>query len=242
MTELRICRHNGLSSEQERALAKRLLKNALAERLPHRPVQFQLEYGKYGKPYLKDAALQVSVSYTYGICLIALSDGEIGADIERLRAAKPYAASRCFTDSENHYLHQDTELFDQRFYELWTQKEAYLKYTGEGFYHTPTSVDVLSPVICECLYTLTDGDFIISLCGRSVHPVSIDTVSLSEWNEPLNITSAFICRHERISCGLDIIGYQNCPAGAGSEETPPHIFAEYTDARIRLPDGKYRLS
>ena len=58
MTELRICRHNGLSSEQERALAKRLLKNALAERLPHRPVQFQLEYGKYGKPYLGYALLR----------------------------------------------------------------------------------------------------------------------------------------------------------------------------------------
>ena len=180
MTELRICRHNGLSSEQERALAKRLLKNALAERLPHRPAQFQLEYGKYGKPYLKDAALQVSVSYTYGICLIALSDGEIGADIERLRAAQPYAASRCFTDAENRYLHHDMELFDKRFYELWTQKEAYLKYTGEGFYRSPKSVDVLSPPICEYLYTLRDGDFIISLCGRSIHPVLIDMVSLND--------------------------------------------------------------
>ena len=173
MTELRICRHNGLSSEQERALAKRLLKNALAERLPHRPAQFQLEYGKHGKPYLKDAALQFSISYTHGICLIALSDGEIGADIERLRTAKLHVANRCFTDSENHYLHQDMELFDKRFYELWTQKEAYLKYTGEGFYRTPKSVDVLSQPICEWLYTFTNGDTIISLCGRNIHPVSV---------------------------------------------------------------------
>ena len=201
-----MCRHNGLSAEQERTLVKKLLKNALAERLPHRPAQFQLEYGKYGKPYLKDAALQFSVSYTYGICLIALSDGEIGADIERLRAAKLRVANRCFTDSENHYLHQDTELFDQRFYELWTQKEAYLKYTGEGFFRTPKSVDVLSPPICEYLYTLRDGDFIISLCGRSIHPVLIDTVSLSEWNEPLNITSAFICRNGNRSWPWILLG------------------------------------
>ena len=102
-----MCRHNGLSAEQERTLVKKLLKNALAERLPHRPAQFQLEYGKYGKPYLKDAALQFSISYTHGICLIALSDGEIGADIERLRAAKLHVANRCFTDAENHYLHQE---------------------------------------------------------------------------------------------------------------------------------------
>lgn len=173
MTELRICRHNGLSAEQERTLVKKLLKKALAERLPHRPAQFQLEYGKYGKPYLKDAALYFNVSYTYGVCLIALSDDEIGADIEQLRAAQPYAASRCFTDAENRYLHHDMELFDKRFYELWTKKEAYLKYTGEGFYRSPKSVDVLSQPICEWLYTFANGDTIISLCGRNIHPVSV---------------------------------------------------------------------
>lgn len=168
-----MCRHNGLSAEQERTLVKKLLKKALAERLSHCSEARLFEYGKYGKPYLKDAALYFNVSYTYGVCLIALSDDEIGADIERLRTAKLHVANRCFTDSENHYLHQDTELFDQRFYELWTQKEAYLKYTGEGFYRTPKSVDVLSQPICEWLYTFANGDTIISLCGRNIHPVSV---------------------------------------------------------------------
>ena len=180
MTELLMCRHNGLSAEQERTLVKKLLKKALAERLSHCSEARLFEYGKYGKPYLKDAALYFNVSYTYGVCLIALSDDEIGADIEQLRAAQPYAASRCFTDAENRYLHHDMELFDKRFYELWTKKEAYLKYTGEGFYRSPKSVDVLSPPICEYLYTLRDGDFIISLCGRSIHPVLIDMVSLND--------------------------------------------------------------
>ena len=178
MTELWICRHNGLSSEQERAWVKELLKNALAERIPHCPEPLLFEYGKYGKPYLKNAAWHFSVSYTYGVCLIALSDDEIGADIERLRAAKPHVASRCFTDSENRYLLQDMTLFDKRFYELWTQKEAYLKYTGEGFYRSPKSVDVLSQPIYECLYTFANNDAIISLCGRSIHPVSVYQVSL----------------------------------------------------------------
>lgn len=178
MTELWICWHNGLSSEQERAQARELLKNALAERIPHCPEPLLFEYGKYGKPYLTNAAWHFSVSYTHGVCLIALSDAEIGADIERLRAAKPHVASRCFTDSENRYLLQDMTLFDKRFYELWTQKEAYLKYTGEGFYRSPKSVDVLSQPICECLYTFANNDAIISLCGRSIHPVSVYQVSL----------------------------------------------------------------
>lgn len=178
MTELWICRHKGLSSEQERTLAKGLLKNILAERIPHCPVQLLFEYGKYGKPYLKDGALYFSLSYTHGVCLIALSDSEIGADIERLRAAKPNVASRCFTDAENSYLYQNMELFDQRFYELWTQKEAYLKYTGEGFYRSPKSVDVLSCPIRRSLYTLTANDVIISLCGKNIQPVSVYKVPL----------------------------------------------------------------
>ena len=184
MTELWICRHNGLSSEQESTQARKLLKAALVERIPHCPDQLRFEYGKYGKPYLKNAALQFSLSYTHRAYIIALSDDEIGADIERLRAAKPHVASRCFTDAENSYLYQDMTLFDKRFYELWTQKEAYLKYTGEGFHCSPKSVDVLAQPIYECLYTLTDDEVIISLCGRNIHPVSVYKVS-DKWKEPL---------------------------------------------------------
>lgn len=180
MTELWICRHKGLSSEQERAQARKLLKNVLAKRIPHCPEQLLFEYGKYGKPYLKNAALHFSLSYTQGAYILALSDGEIGADIEQLRAAKPNVASRCFTDAENCYLHQDMNLFDKRFYELWTQKEAYLKYTGEGFYRSPKSIDVLSCPIRNNLYTLTENDVIISLCGQNIQPVSVYTVSLQE--------------------------------------------------------------
>ena len=178
MTELWICRHNGLSSEQERAQARKLLKAALAERIPHCPKQLVFEYGKCGKPYLKNAALQFSLSYTHGAYIVALSDDEIGADIERLRAAKPHVASRCFTDAENSYLYQDMTLCDKRFYELWTQKEAYLKYTGEGFHRSPKSVDVLSRPICNNLYTFINDDAIISLCGRNMHPVSVYQVAL----------------------------------------------------------------
>ena len=98
MTELWICRHNGLSSEQERTQARKLLKAALVERIPHCSEQLRFEYGKYGKPYLKNAALQFSLSYTHGAYIIALSDDEIGADIELLRTAKPHVANRCFTE------------------------------------------------------------------------------------------------------------------------------------------------
>ena len=178
MTELGICRHTGLSSEQERTQARKLLKAALVERIPHCPDQLRFEYGKYGKPYLKNAALQFSLSYTHRAYIIALSDDEIGADIERLRTAKPHVASRCFTDAENSYLYQNMELFDQRFYELWTQKEAYLKYTGEGFYRSPKSVDVLSCPIRRSLYTLTVNDVVISLCGKNIQPVSVYKVPL----------------------------------------------------------------
>jgi len=173
MTELWICRHKGLSSEQERTQARKLLKTALVERIPHCPDQLLFEYGKYGKPYLKNIMLQFSLSYTHGTYIVAISDGEIGADIELQRIAKPHVANRCFTDSENHYLHQDMELFDRRFYELWTHKEAYVKYTGEGFHQSPQSIDVLSQSIRNILYTLIDDDVIISLCGRNIHPVSV---------------------------------------------------------------------
>lgn len=86
-----------------------------------------------GKPYFnREAAAFVSLSHTEGICLAAISDREIGADIEYMKGDSDRLlrlAKRYFTEPEAEYVSADPH---RRFYEVWCKKESYIKYTGEG--------------------------------------------------------------------------------------------------------------
>ena len=98
--------------------------------------------GKHGKPYfaeqeLKDVFFSRSHSHEYEI--VCFSDGEIGVDCEDLQARKDRAADfekiakRYFAEDENKYIEPGRPGAEERFFDIWTAKEAYVKYTGRGF-------------------------------------------------------------------------------------------------------------
>ena len=98
--------------------------------------------GAYGKPFFSDPWLEgifFSLAHTRGYLILCFSDGETGVDCENT-TARPgidsrYAriAERCFTDDELAYVAAGTAGAVERFFEIWTAKEAYMKYTGKGF-------------------------------------------------------------------------------------------------------------
>ncbi|HEX2049968.1 MAG TPA: 4'-phosphopantetheinyl transferase superfamily protein [Actinomycetota bacterium] len=59
----------------------------------------------------------------------ACGRGRIGVDVEMVRAVDPGLARRVFSPSERRYLAAGG---DERFFELWTLKEALVKATGRG--------------------------------------------------------------------------------------------------------------
>ena len=92
-----------------------------------------------GKPYVKDnGGLRFNVSHTGTLWGMAVSynDTEVGLDIEKARERKymKEMMEEYFHPSEVSYYKRlqtkptQTELF----YKLWTQKEAYAKYLGQG--------------------------------------------------------------------------------------------------------------
>jgi phosphopantetheinyl transferase len=106
--------------------------------------------GAHGKPYFCEPGLErvfFSLSHTRGYAIICFSDGEIGADCENTRARAGMGArceriaKRRFTDDERQWMasgdaEDETENGGGRigrFFEIWTAKEAYMKYTGNGF-------------------------------------------------------------------------------------------------------------
>lgn len=94
----------------------------------------QIKRAEHGKPYFASAD---GVFFNYSHCragiLCGISRRPIGVDIETVRSFRPGFAERVCSAAEQRRLEQadekDRALLLTR---LWTCKEAYLKYTGEG--------------------------------------------------------------------------------------------------------------
>lgn len=91
--------------------------------------------GKYGKPYFEnELQLYFSISHSDNKALVALSDTEIGCDIEKIDNVDLSIAKRFFhTDEYNDIisLHNTAEQRKQ-FFKYWTLKESFIKATGFG--------------------------------------------------------------------------------------------------------------
>ena len=118
-----------------------------------------------GKPYFKDIPdLFFSISHTEGLTVIAVGDSEVGVDVEKTRKAD-LRITRRFLKEEADYINVCDS--DRRFFEIWTKKEAFLKYKGTGLSGGLQSVNVLNLPI----KTFAFEDYIISVCGEREYEI-----------------------------------------------------------------------
>lgn len=80
------------------------------------------------KPEYKDKNIHFNLSHTGDYVVCAISENAVGVDIEHIRKNYLKVARRFFTDSEYQWIGED----ENRFLRIWTLKEAYSKYTGQG--------------------------------------------------------------------------------------------------------------
>lgn len=112
------------------------LRETLQERMNQEktgPLSFSYEYGDLGKPQIVNFPKKFNLSHSGDYVICAVGNGEVGADIQKWVSYKERTAERFFAAEEWKLLQeapvsQRTELF----YRLWTRKEAYGKYTGQG--------------------------------------------------------------------------------------------------------------
>ena len=91
-----------------------------------------------GQPVHPDYFL--SVTHTAHFAAVAVGDVPVGIDMEELdRRADLAVARRFFCAAEADWIGEDKE----RFFRIWTRKEAYLKYLGTGIRRALSSFSVL---------------------------------------------------------------------------------------------------
>ena len=141
-------------------------------------IDCRLAHDSRGKPYFEASPVHVSISHSDGMCLAAVSDREIGADIERIRPRdtdrKKRLASRFFAPDEAAAVHADPA----EFYRIWTAKESFIKYTGEGFSRPLPSFSIFGSALT--FTHINYGDYAVAVCAEE-----------SAADAPLRIVSDF---------------------------------------------------
>lgn len=120
-----------LAAESKRAAktaADHLCRQAISEfcNVPAESIEFLKN--EFGKPYAKNLPVHFSISHSGDIVACAVSDKEIGIDIEKIRPVNLKAAVKFATENELEYISTN----ENRFFEIWTLKEAYFKCIGTG--------------------------------------------------------------------------------------------------------------
>lgn len=103
------------------------------------PAQWQFKSGPYGKPlvYIPRTDLCFSLSHTFGLVAVAVAiDCDLGLDVESLRSDIDInIATSLFSRQESASLFALPEGERlERFVDLWTLKEAYVKAIGMGLF------------------------------------------------------------------------------------------------------------
>ena len=154
--------------------ASLLLVRALQDEGLHTDTIALSEYGKPYLPQLPDFHFSLSHSGTMALC--AVSDEEVGCDIELPRGYDPAIARRFFHPAEQEWLFSHPEAEQSgAFFRLWTCKESFVKALGLGLSLELDSFAVIpgEPVQLTQgvdprpwqLRSLRDRESFLALCG-----------------------------------------------------------------------------
>lgn len=146
---------------------------------------YELVIAEGGKPYLKNCPLKFNLSHTKNSVACALSQGEIGVDIQHKNIEYRRVMHRVCCENEINMISASKNPADD-FTKLWTLKESCVKCTGEGISANMQSFDFSSIVqsgggnLMGYEFSVLDvGECAISVCSST--PIeSIKGVSLSE--------------------------------------------------------------
>ncbi len=133
LSDYRLDRLESVKSEKIRRQgigAELLLNCAVTDVCPDISLPLDVHIGKNGKPFLPDGPF-FSLSHSGSIAACAISDAELGLDVQFLHACSEDFVKRFFTASEHeHIINADDK--DYAFTMLWSLKESYLKAVGTG--------------------------------------------------------------------------------------------------------------
>ncbi len=141
----RVDRFRFEDDKKRTVVGEMLARQAISEwcGVPEESIVFEIT--EHGKPYAKDLNVEFNISHSADMVVCVVDDKPVGVDIEKIRHVELNTAKRIFYEEETRYIfgcipntedynHHINNAVLQRFFELWTKKEAYGKLVGIGLF------------------------------------------------------------------------------------------------------------
>ena len=158
-------RYKKLDDRKRSVLAFVLLERALREEYGITEVP-EFVYNEFGKPSLPNLPIHFSLSHCKDAVACAVSDNNIGIDVESIVPYNPDVARRVCTAAELEMLEQSPNK-DVEFIKLWTIKEAISKYEGRGLSLIFKEIETRNYMIHTDL--CTNEKCVVSICYLKDH-------------------------------------------------------------------------
>ena len=133
----------GLGQKNTWQSCRAVLRIMLEIYLGKKAIDIEFRKGRFGKPYLANTDLCFNVSHSKHSYLLGFNrGGRIGVDIELLNGSEdlPSLVKYAFSATEANYFRNGESM--ERFTEIWTLKEAFLKAVGAGLVNSLSSITV----------------------------------------------------------------------------------------------------
>ena len=136
-----------------------------------------------GKPFLEELNdFDINISHTTNMVMCGINNtGKIGVDVEHKRNVHSNVEKKVYSVEEIAYINKNIDLKQDRFFEIWTKKEAYTKYNGTGLRFNLTDINMLSSEHTSKLKYWQDEDFYFSVYSdnteESVKELSFEELS-----------------------------------------------------------------
>ncbi len=139
----RVSRYKDVIRRKCSVAGEMLVKAYIGNALKIAPEIFEISEDENGKPYIESCSIYFNISHCENILAYAFSNEEIGIDIERIRPISLNIMKRFYSEKEQKYVlgHtpnetdfkkcEDEEILE-RFYRIFTLKEAICKKSGIG--------------------------------------------------------------------------------------------------------------
>ena len=127
---------------------------------------YTVEYSGNDKPVLINGkGLYFNISHSGDYVALALSDEEVGCDIQEIRPYSPRVAKRNYCEKETEFIENSLDK-DESFIRLWALKESVLKFDGSGIAGGLSNYD-FSPYAGEDEFTAFGCNFYVEKIGNT---------------------------------------------------------------------------
>lgn len=145
-----------VKNRMQTVIGDHIARQLIAEWCKMKPEEIRFSVNEHGKPYAVDLPIHFNISHSDNYVFCAVSERPIGVDIETIRPVNLRIAKKFCSDNEVCYIADDTN----RFFELWTAKEAWSKKIGCGI---TAMKDIPYLQIKDRLHFIQTKDYILTI-------------------------------------------------------------------------------